>query len=78
MRPIRASEIGSFLYCKRAWWYQRKGIESTNVEEIAEGTELHHQHGRAVLASGLVRMLAYCLLLAALVLFTIYVTNQIL
>ena len=78
MRPIRASEIGSFLYCKRAWWYQRRGIESTNVEELAEGTELHHQHGRAVLASGLVRMLAYGLLLVALVLFTIYVTNQIL
>lgn len=78
MRPIRASEISSFLYCKRAWWYQRKGIASTNVEELAEGTELHHQHGRAVLASGLIRTLAYSLLLIALVLFTIYATNQVL
>lgn len=78
MRPIRASEISSFLYCKRAWWYQRKGIESTNVEELAEGTELHHQHGRAVLASSLVRMAAYGLLLIALILFTIYATNSIL
>ena len=78
MRPIRASEISSFLYCNRAWWYQRKGIESANVEELAEGTAMHHQHGRAVLASGFVRMLAYGLLLTALVLFTIYITNQIL
>lgn len=78
MRPIRASEIGSFLYCKRAWWYQRKGIVSTNVKELAEGTELHQQHGRAVLASGLVRTLAYGLLLIALVLFAVYATNQIL
>ena len=78
MRPIRASGIGSFLYCKRAWWFQRKGIESANVEELAEGTALHHQHGRAALASGLVRILAYVLLLVALVLFTIYATNQVL
>ncbi len=78
MRPIRASEISSFLYCKRAWWYQRKGIDSTNVEELAEGTELHHQHGRAVLASGLIRTLAYGLLLIAIALFTIYATNQVL
>jgi hypothetical protein len=78
MRPIRASEISSFLYCKRAWWYQQKGILSTNVEDLAEGTELHHQHGRAVLASGLIRTLAYGLVLAALVLFSIYLTNLIL
>jgi hypothetical protein len=78
MRPIRASEISSFLYCKRAWWYQKEGVISTNVEELSEGTELHHQHGRAVLTSGLIRVLAYGLLLAAIVLFSIYVTNQVL
>jgi len=78
MRPIRASEISSFLYCNRAWWYQRQGAVSTNVEELAEGTELHQRHGRAVLASGLVRMLAYGFLLTALVLLTIYATNRML
>ncbi|MFN2152119.1 MAG: hypothetical protein ACK2T5_11020 [Anaerolineales bacterium] len=78
MRPIRASEISTFLYCKRAWWYQQKGTISTNVEELAEGTELHQQHGRAVLASGLIRTLAYGLMLVALVLLTIYLTNLIL
>ncbi len=78
MHPIRASEIGSFLYCKRAWWYQRKGVVSTNVEELAEGTELHHQHRRSVMASSLVKTLAYVTLLLALVLFAIYATNQVL
>jgi hypothetical protein len=78
MRPIRASEISTFLYCKRAWWHQQKGIESANIEELAEGTELHHQHGRAVFASGLVRMIAYGLLLTALILFAIYATNLLL
>lgn len=78
MRPIRASEISTFLYCKRAWWYQQKGLSSTNVEELAEGTELHQRHGRAVLASGLMRTLAYGFVLIALALFTIYLTNLIL
>ena len=78
MRPIRASEISSFLFCKRAWWYHRKGTVSTNVEELAEGTELHFKHGRAVLASGIIRTLAYGLLLFALVLFTIFATDLIL
>ena len=78
MRPIRASEISSFLYCKRAWWYQRTGIESANIAELAEGTELHQQHGRAVIASGMIRMLAYGVLLVALVLFVVYATDLVL
>jgi CRISPR/Cas system-associated exonuclease Cas4 (RecB family) len=78
MRPIRASEISSFLYCKRAWWYQRKGTVSSNIEELAEGTELHFKHGRAVFASGLFRILAFALLLIAIVIFSISLTDLIL
>jgi CRISPR/Cas system-associated exonuclease Cas4 (RecB family) len=78
MRPIRASEISSFLYCKRAWWYQRKGIESHHIEELAEGSELHRQHGRGVLISSMTRLIAYGLLLAAIVVFAIYATNLLL
>jgi CRISPR/Cas system-associated exonuclease Cas4 (RecB family) len=78
MRPIRASEISSFLYCKRAWWYHQKGTVSSNVEELAEGTELHLKHGRAVLASALIRMLAYTFLLIGIVFLAISVTDLIL
>jgi hypothetical protein len=78
MAPIRASEIGSYLYCARAWWYQRQGIESTNQVEMTAGTKLHHQHGRKVVASGLKRTLAVVLLLTALMMLVSYCTGRIL
>jgi len=77
MRPIRASDVGSYLYCARAWWYHREGIESTNQAEMTTGTELHHTHGRQVLASGLTHTLALILLLVALVLIVAFCTRQI-
>ncbi len=77
MRPIRASEVGSYLYCARAWWYQRKGIASSNQAEMTAGSELHRQHGRQVLASGFTRALALILLLVALVLLAAFCTQQV-
>lgn len=71
---IRASEIGSYLYCRRAWWYRKQGMESENQVELASGTELHRQHGRQVLAAGLLRMLGVILLLTALILLVVYLT----
>jgi hypothetical protein len=78
MRIIRASEIGAYLYCHRAWWYQRQGLTSENQVELASGSELHREHGRKVLVAGLLRGLAMALLLAALVLLTIYLAGKIL
>ncbi len=78
MRIIRASEIGRYLYCRRAWWYQLQGIEAENQAELVTGTRLHQRHGRAVLVSGCLRLAAYALLLLALVLLTIYLTGRFL
>lgn len=68
MRVVRASEIGEYLYCRRAWWLGRvQGVASANVRELAAGTSAHRRHGRAVLAAGCLQLLAYAsLLLAAL------------
>jgi hypothetical protein len=78
MRTIRASEIGSYLFCRRAWKYQRKGIESDNVVELAVGTEIHRQHGRAVTTAGCLNYLAGALLLAAILLVIIHFGTQVL
>lgn len=77
MRTIRASEIGTFLYCKRAWMYRIQGAQSENMAEMAYGKNIHIQHGRAVLAAGCLRYLAYGLMLASLMLAVVYFTIQI-
>ena len=78
MHPIRASEIGSYIYCARAWWYRRQGWEPENQAELTAGTELHRAHGRSVMAAGLTRTLALILLLAALALLVAFCAQHLL
>ncbi len=78
MKTIRASEIGAYLYCARAWWYQKQGVESSHQAEMNAGTELHRQHGRTVIAAGLTQTLALIFLLAALLLAVAYCTARLL
>lgn len=75
MRTIRASEIGSFLYCRRAWWYQTQGVENINRTEMAGGSAFHAGHGRSVMAADLMKIGAALLLLAGLVLLAVYLTS---
>ncbi len=77
MSVIRSSDIGNYLYCRRAWWYRKQGLESDNKAEMAAGTQLHQKHGRQVLASSLTRTVALVLLLVALVLLAAYCTARI-
>ncbi len=76
MRTIRASEIAAFLYCERAWWYQKRGEPSDNQAAMLAGSELHYQHGRAALQTSCLSALAYLLIALAIILVTIYLTSQ--
>lgn len=78
MRTIRASEIGTYIYCQRAWWYLRRGVPSENRAELAGGTEAHLRHGRAVIYAGILRTGAYAALLAALFLIVVAILQAIL
>ena len=77
MKTIRASEIGTYLYCQRAWWYHKEGFPTANDTELAAGSELHYRHGRQVLATGCLRLAAYAVLLAGLVLLAIFLASRI-
>lgn len=78
MRTIRASEIGTYLYCHRAWWLQDQGFESQNQMELAGGSAYHEQHGRQIFVAGLLRFVGYALLLIALVVLAIVATQWLL
>ena len=70
MRVIRASEIGEYVFCHRAWWlHQIEGETSANTRALADGTAQHAQHGRLVSLAGALRRLTVVLLLAALLAF---------
>ena len=48
-RVIRASEIGQYVYCPRAWWLNRViGVASENTQALAAGAVVHRRHGRMV------------------------------
>ncbi|HMT20552.1 MAG TPA: hypothetical protein PKE20_04780 [Promineifilum sp.] len=63
---IRASEIGDYVYCRRAWWLRRvRAAPSVNVARMRAGTEHHQQPGRLVEQSVWLRRLAYAVLFVA-------------
>jgi hypothetical protein len=78
MKTVRASEIGTYLYCKRALWYHLQGVPSENKAELRSGSQLHERHGRSVIASGCLKTFAYLLFLTALVILVLYGLERIL
>jgi hypothetical protein len=78
MRTIRASEIGTFLFCRRAWWYQKQDLPSRNQAELAGGSAFHHRHGRQVVRSGLLRAAGWLLVILALLLLVAGLTLRLL
>lgn len=58
--PINASEVGSFVYCPRAWWLRRvEGLEPADIEPLRQGQALHRRHFRSVRRMSLLQVLAY-------------------
>ncbi|MCD6577335.1 MAG: hypothetical protein J7K66_04890 [Anaerolineaceae bacterium] len=76
-RTIRASEIGSFIYCRRAWWYQRKKIKPINVGELAAGQIFHQIHINQSRSANLLKAIAWFLVIAAVILCSILIASTI-
>ena len=66
-KMIRASEVGEYVYCARAWRLRREGVERTRGHEArAAGTAWHLEHGRGVRTAARLRTLSAAAALLAL------------
>ena len=64
---IRASELGEYAYCARAWWLGRVlGYRPANLGRLAAGEAAHVRHGQKVVSSHRLQRWAYVLLALAL------------
>jgi hypothetical protein len=62
-----ASELGEYLYCRRAWWYKNiRSLKSTNARRMQSGARIHARHGRRVRRLPWLRGLAYVLIFVAI------------
>ncbi len=53
---VRASDIGAWAYCRRAWYLaQVRGVAHARPEVLQRGTQAHTQHGRQVRRAGKMR-----------------------
>ena len=67
LRIIRASEIGEYVFCHRAWWlHQIQGVESANRELMRAGVVKHQAHGQAVIRSNALQRAAILFLFIAI------------
>jgi hypothetical protein len=66
---VRASDIGAWTFCNRAWWLAHvQKAENENPEALARGTRAHKAHGRKVLRSDRLQRLGMLLIAAGLIL----------
>jgi CRISPR/Cas system-associated exonuclease Cas4 (RecB family) len=69
---VTASEIGDYVYCKRAWWLKMNGYSKTNSQMLA-GTKAHNSLYKLLETIGLLRIIAFSLIaLAILILIIIF------
>lgn len=64
---IRASDIGLYVFCARAWRLRADGYESAKHAEMAAGTQAHAAHGRQVAISQYAQRLSLVLFVLALI-----------
>jgi hypothetical protein len=50
---VRASDIGAWAYCRRAWYLaQVRGVAHARPERLQAGTQAHAHHGQQVRRAG--------------------------
>jgi len=65
---VSASEIGSYVFCRRAWYLDRQGLPTTLEPERAAGVAFHERHGQQVQSASRAQRLAPWFAIAAIAL----------
>ncbi len=66
---IRASDIGLWSFCRRAWWLARvHGAAHQQPERLAHGVAVHETHGQTLLRAQRYRQWGHRLLALAIML----------
>jgi hypothetical protein len=61
-RIIRASEIGQYDFCAKAWWLGSvEGVLPSNLRQLQAGTTAHEEHGRQVKRASQLQTAAFVL-----------------
>ena len=78
-RVIRASEIGEYVFCRRAWWYHYiVGLASSNQDKMQAGTTKHVEHGQQVQRADMLKRAAFVLLAVAIFFAVAFILSVIL
>lgn len=76
-RIIRASEVGQYDYCAKAWWLGSiEGVQPSNVRELQAGTAAHEAHGRQVNRAARVQQAAIGLLVMGVILLALFLIGN--
>jgi|GEM_PF-1891611 len=69
-RVIRASELGQYAYCPKAWWLGGVlGVKSANTRDLHRGEVAHRLHGQHVWWAQALLVVAVVLAVLALIVF---------
>jgi len=71
-RTIRASEISAFLFCQRAWWFQRHKKKPINPEELAAGSQFHQAHNAVTRSSHFLQLVGWFFLIVGFLFFSFF------
>jgi hypothetical protein len=62
-RVIRASEIGQYDFCAKAWWLGSiEGVPPSNIQQLQAGTAAHEEHGQQVKRASQLQVAAFVLM----------------
>lgn len=75
---VRASDIGAWAFCRRAWYLaQVRGVAHARPEVLERGTQAHTQHGQQVRRAGDMQRAGFWLLVAGAVLIGLLVIAMV-